>query len=137
MDRSHLGSPVPNREALAGECRSCALAQELAARGARGEPPYVAEDIDDDVLVISETDLDGLVVLPREHVGGLEELSVPRRAHVLAALRRATQSVRNQHPGSAGQVVVMTGPPASDGHVCFQVVPNDSQHHRSSPSYSP
>ena len=88
---------------------------------------YVAEDVDEDVVVISGPELDGLVVVPRQHIGGLEELSDLRRAHVLAALRRATQSVRDRNPGSVTRVLVMTGPPASEGHVCFHVLPNGSE----------
>ena len=81
--------------------RNCAVGsrpQDAKCGGA-----YVAEDVDEDVVVISGPELDGLVVVPRQHIGGLEELSDLPRAHVLAALRRATQSVRDRNPGSVDQ----------------------------------
>jgi hypothetical protein len=105
-----------------GECLSCAIAQQLAGDDRRGVPAYVSEDIDEDVVVISGPELDGLVVLPRQHVGGLEEMSDLGRAHVLAALRRATRSVLERNPGSQTTVVVMIDPPASKGHACFHVL---------------
>jgi len=88
---------------------------------------FVAEDVDEDVVVFSGPELDGLVVVPRQHVGGLEELPDLRRARVLAALRRATRSVRERNPGSVTRVVVMTDPPASEGHVSFHVLPDSSE----------
>jgi diadenosine tetraphosphate (Ap4A) HIT family hydrolase len=64
-----------------------------------------------------------LVVIPRHHVGGLEELPLPQRARVLAALRRLTVSIEAEDHGSDPGVVVTTDPPASNGHVCFQILP--------------
>ena len=97
---------------------------------------YVAEDVDEDVVVISGPGLDGLVVVPRQHIGGLEELPVSRRAHVLAALRRATWSVLERNPGTATKVVEMTDPPASEGHACFHVLPSGSDNPvRSAPGH--
>lgn len=122
-----LSRPPGQGVTVAGECDSCAIAQWVAGDKEGGEVAYVAEDVDEDVVVISGPELEGLVVVPRQHVGGLEELSDLRRAHVLAALRRATRSVRDRNPGSVTRVVVMTGPPASEGHVCFHVLPNGSE----------
>ena len=124
QDRSRLPHPDST---LSGECHSCAIAQWAAGASTRKVAAYVAEDIDEDVVVISAPELDGLVVVPRQHVCGLEELSILGRAHVLAALRRATQSVRKRNPGSATTVVVMTDPPASEGHVCFHVRSSGSE----------
>jgi len=95
---------------------------------------YVAEDIAEDIVVISCPGLDGLVVVPRQHIGGLEELSALRRAHVLAAIRRATRSVLERNPGSETRVVVMTDPPASEGHACFHVLPSGSEDPVGSPT---
>ena len=104
---------------LKGGCGSCATAQRAA--DPRSRRP--TEHVDEDVLVISGPELDGLVVVPRPHVRGLEELSIPRRASVLAALRLATRSVRKRNLWSAPTIVVRTDLPASEGHVCFQVLP--------------
>lgn len=128
MDQGQGLSRPPGQDiTVAGECRSCAIAQWVAGHSMESVAAYVAEDVDEDVVVISGPELDGLVVVPRQHIGGLEELSDLPRAHVLAALRRATQSVRERNPGSMTRVVVMTEPPASKGHVCFHVVPSGSE----------
>jgi hypothetical protein len=129
VDKGQRSSRLPSEGVtLSGECHSCAIAQSVAGdrtRSATGA--YVVEDVGEDVVVISGYELDGLVVVPRQHIGGLEELSDLARAHILAALRRATQSVRDGNPGSVTRVVVMHGPPASEGHVCFHVLPNGSE----------
>ena len=78
----------------------------------------MTEDVDQDVVVISGPELEGLLVVPRQHIGGLDQLSAPDRGRLLAALRRAARLVQERNPGSATKVVVMTVPPASEGHVC-------------------
>jgi hypothetical protein len=117
----------PDGITLEGDCRSCAIAQSVAGHSTQRLDAYVTEDVDEDVIVISVPELDGLVVVPRQHVSGLEELPVLRRAHVLAALRRATRSVLETYPGTATSVVVMTDPPGSEGHACFHVLPSGSE----------
>ncbi len=112
---------------LAGECRSCAMAQEVAGNSTGSTATYVAEDVDENVVVISGPEFEGLVVVPRQHISGLDELSVHGRAHLLAALRRATRSVLEMNPGTSTRVVVMTDPPGSEGHACFQVLPSGSE----------
>jgi hypothetical protein len=127
------GWSVHGQDTLAGECRSCVIAQRLTGERTRSVAPCVAED-DDDVVVISEPGLDGLVVIPRQHIGGLDDLSVLGRAHLLAALRRVTQSVQERNPGSATRIVIMTHPPATKGHMCFYVAPSDSEESEIAPS---
>jgi hypothetical protein len=83
----------------------------------------VAVDVDDDVVTLCGAEFDGLVVLPRQHVGGLEELALSHQARVLAALKRARRVLRDRQPGSASRVVVMSDPPATHGHVCYGVLP--------------
>jgi hypothetical protein len=127
VNQGHGLSRLPSQGiTLEGECRSCAIAQSVAGHSTRRLDAYVAEDVDEDVIVISGPELDGLVVVPRQHISGLEELPVLRRAHVLAALRRATRSVLETYPGTATSVVAMTDPPASEGHACFHVLPSGS-----------
>lgn len=128
MDQGQGVSRLPGQGITPeSECRSCAIAQGVPDQGTRSAATYVVEDVDEDAVVISGPELHGLVVVPRQHIGGLEELPVLRRANVLAALRRAARSVLERNPGSATRVVVMTGPPASEGHTCFHVMPNGSE----------
>lgn len=108
---------------LVPECRSCAIAQSVAGGGTSGEDSYVAVDIDPDAVVVRGPDFAGFLVVPRQHVSGLEKLPVPPRAHVLAALQRATRLVLERNPGLATRVVVLTDPPASEDHPCYNVLP--------------
>jgi hypothetical protein len=123
VDQEQGLSRLPRHDVGCRECSSCALARSAAA-SSRPLEAYVAEDVDDEAVVISRPGLTGLVIVPRRHIGGLDELPVSRRAGLLAALRRATQSVRDRNPGWTSRVVVMTDPPASQGHVCFEVLPS-------------
>jgi diadenosine tetraphosphate (Ap4A) HIT family hydrolase len=123
LDQGHDWSRFSSQEDLTWSCRSCAIAQRVADRDVRRGVSYV----DEDVVVISGSDVVGPVVIPRQHVGGLEELSVAHRAHVLATLRRLTQSVRELHPGAEVRVVVLTDLTISTGHVCFQLVSSRSE----------
>ncbi len=123
LDQGHSWSRISGQVTVAGECRACAIAQRVADSDLR---PRISYD-DDVVVVISLPELVGPVVVPRQHVGGLEELSVARRARVLAALWRVTQSVREENPGAAARIVALTDLPESAGHVCFQVVISGSE----------
>jgi hypothetical protein len=123
VDQEHGLSPLPGLEVGSGTCSSCAIARSASQR-TRPSAVYVAEAIDEEAVVVSRPGLNGLVVVPRQHISVLDELPGPRRAGLLAALRRATQSVRDQNPGLTSRVVVMTDPPASHGHVCFAVLPS-------------
>ena len=87
-----------------------------------GTSRVVAEGVDNDVAVISGSRVDGTVVIPRQHVVGLEDLPAAHRACVLATLRRVTRSMQERKPGSAARIVPLTDLPSSKGHVCFQVV---------------
>ena len=118
----------------AGECRSCAISLWASDEGSRSLDAYVAEDVDENVVVISSPDFAGLVVIPRLHISGLEELSVVQRAPVLGALQRATRSVQERNPGMTTKVVVRADPPASEGHACFHVLPSDHVEPMDSPS---
>jgi hypothetical protein len=127
VDEGHLsGRLVGGRIPVNPECRCCAIAESVTGNGTRTEDAYVAVDVDLNALVVRMPDSDGLLVLPRQHVSGLEELSVPPRAHVLAALQRATQLILERNPGLATRVVVTTDPPASEDHACYLVLPCSS-----------
>jgi hypothetical protein len=140
IEGNHLGEG--NRSArLAGEdtawrqgCSACAASQWVLGDRTLDGGSYVAEDVDENVVVIGGADFEGLVVIPRRHVGGLEQLPSSRQALLLAALQRAKRSVLEQNPGFTTRIVVMTGPPASEGHTCFHVLPSTSQDPPQSPS---
>ena len=120
MDIDHGLSRLPVLGAgLKGRCGSCTTAQRAA--DPRSRRP--SEHVDEGFFLISGPDLDGWVVVPRPQISGLEELPIPHRASVLAALRRAARSVRIRYPWAMPTIVVRTDLPASEGHVCFQVLP--------------
>jgi hypothetical protein len=127
FDQVNGWSWVSGQGTLTRECRFCAIAQLVGDCGTPAIARYVEEDVDEDVVVVSRSGLDGLVVIPRRHVGGLEELAVAHRARVLAALRRVARSIQERNPGSAARVVEMTDPAESDGHISFRVVARASQ----------
>jgi hypothetical protein len=118
-------SSVRGPRAFSVQCGACTLAQRVAGRTTSHIGSYTAEDVDEDVVVLSAPGLVGVVVIPRHHVNGLEEMTLLQRAHLLAALRRACVSVGAAYHGSVPRVVVTTAPPASDDHVGFQVVPRN------------
>jgi len=123
LEQSQASFLVPGQDTLAGECPSCAFGQWVTGDRTRSVAPYVTEEIDDDVVAIREPDLEGLVVIPRQHISGINGLSVLGRANLLAALRRVAQSVQERNPGSATRILVMTDAPATEDHVCFHVTP--------------
>jgi hypothetical protein len=116
-------SPDSNLGARSEHCDTCALTQLIADQETRRTDTYDAVAVDEDVVVLSSPGFLGLVVIPRHHVSGLWELPSPERARVLAALRRVSLSIGGEPDGSDPSIVVATDPPASKGHVCFQVVP--------------
>jgi hypothetical protein len=118
-------SSVLSRRAFPAQCDACTLALRVADRATGCLDAYATEDVDDDVVVLSAPGLVGLVVIPRHHVSRLGELPPLQRARVLAALRRVSVSVGEAFHGSTPRVVVTTDPPASEGHVGFQVVPRN------------
>lgn len=127
MDTGSGLSKTPAREISADEgCRSCAIVQWVADQGAVDGVPFVAEIANEGAVVLSGPQFTGFVVIPRQCVGGLEDLAPPGRALVLAALRLATLRVRNGNLGPITRTVVMNDTWASSGHVSFQVLPVDS-----------
>jgi hypothetical protein len=116
-------SSVPSQRAVSAHCDACTLVQRIADGATRHVDCYTAEDVDEELLVVSAPGLVGLVVIPSHHLSGLEELPPPQQARVLAALRRVSASVGAECHGSVPRVVVTTAPPASRGHVGFHVAP--------------
>jgi hypothetical protein len=102
-----------------GHCGSCATARRETDRSRD-----VDDSADEDVFVISGPELRGRIVVPRWHIGALEELSIPQRARILAAVRRATRCVGEENPWSTPRILPRTDLPASEGHLCFHVLPS-------------
>lgn len=120
MDQDHglerlLGEGNTSR----GRCGSCTTVQQIANRATSD----VTGTFDEDFVVITGPEVDGMVVVPRRHIHGLDQLPALRRAHVLAALQRAARSVREGNPRSASRIVALADLPSSEGHVCFHVQP--------------
>ena len=76
----------------------------------------------DGVVMMRGFDLEGVLVVPEPHVAGLEDLSVPHRANVFAAVQRATRMVCDGMPCSAPRIVVLTDRPGSMGHIGIHVL---------------
>ncbi len=125
--QQEVGSPqAPDRHSSDAErCEACAVARSGAAGGIGSWLAGATVTVGTDVVVISGPRIAGQLIVPRQHIGGLEELPLPRRAQVLAAIRRAAAAVGAGEPQSPSRVVVSTDSPASASHVCFQVLPSD------------
>jgi hypothetical protein len=127
MDRGSGLFQLPTQGiAPAQGCWSCAIVQSVANQRTVAGASYVTETADEDVIVLRGTQFAGLVVIPRLCISGLEQLPALRRAHVLAAVRRATLLVRQANQGSTSRIVALTDSSAPEGHVSFQVLPNGS-----------
>jgi hypothetical protein len=119
MDSGDGFTLLPAGRSPAGRCGSCGAAtRPEASRPARGVAEY-----DDDVVVFRAAGRDGFVVVPRLHVKGIEELSVSTRGGVLAAVRRATNAVRDENSCSEPRIVAVTDSPGSEGHLIIHVQP--------------
>jgi len=119
-----VGSPQ-HPDQHAERCEACALARSGAASGVGSRLAGATVTVGTDVVVISGPQIAGRVIVPRQHIGGLEELSLPRRAQVLAAIRRAAAVVGTGEPQTPARVVASTDSPGSASHVCFHVLPPD------------
>jgi hypothetical protein len=120
-----LSSPqrADQHPAGAGPCEACAVARSGAACGVGAWIAGAEVAVESDVVVISGPLIAGRVVVPHQHIGGLEDLPLPRRAQVLAAIRRAAAVVGAGDPRSPARVIVSRDSPASASHVCFHVLP--------------
>jgi hypothetical protein len=121
------GSPEPpdQHPSDAERCEACAVSRSGAAGGIGSWLAGATVTVGTDVVVITGPRIAGRLIVPRQHIGGLEELPLPRRAQVLAAIRRAAAAVGAGEPLSPPRVVVSTDSPASASHVCFLVLPSD------------
>jgi diadenosine tetraphosphate (Ap4A) HIT family hydrolase len=119
--QQEVGSP-PHADQHSSDterCEACAIARSGTDGRVSSWLAGATVTVDTDVVVISGPHIAGRVIVPRQHIGGLEELPLPRRAQVLAAIRRAAAMV------GPATVVVSTDSPASASHVCFHVLPSD------------
>jgi hypothetical protein len=124
-----LGSPphADRHSAETEKCEACAVARSGAACGVVPWLNGATVTVEAAVILISWPRIAGRLIVPRHHIGGLEELPLARRAEVLAAIRRASGVVGLEEPPSAqARVIVSTDSPASASHVCFRVLPPDA-----------
>jgi hypothetical protein len=115
-------------------CRSCEIVQWVAGQSLVEGSELVGETANEDAVMLSGPQLAGLVVIPRRCVSGLEELPPLGRAHVLAAVRRATLLVRDGDEGPTTRIVATTDSSSPKGHVSFQVLPTKSAHEPTNPA---
>ncbi len=106
------------------DCRSCEIVRMATGGDTRAVATYVLETADDEAVIVSGPGIRGLIIVPRNHISGLEELPPARRSHLLAAVRRASRSLGDTAPDSTSRVAVLHDPPGSEDHVCFHVVPD-------------
>jgi hypothetical protein len=107
MDHGEDFSLLSVREAIPrDQCEFCATADRAI----------------DGVVVFSGSELEGVLVVPQSHVDGLEDLSVPHRANLLAAVQRATREVSDGIPVSGPKIEVLTDRPGSLGHIGIHVM---------------
>ena len=125
--QQEVGSPqhADQDSSDAERCEACAVARSGAAGGVGSWLAGAEVTVETDVVVISGPRIAGQVIVPRQHIGGLEQLSLPCRARVLAAIRRAAAAVGTGELRSPARVVVSTDSPASASHVCFHVLPSE------------
>jgi hypothetical protein len=125
--QQEVGSPQHADEGPsdAEPCEACDVARSGVAGGTGSSLADATVTVGTDVVVISGPPIGGQLIVPRQHIGGLEELSLPQRAQVLAAIRRATAAVGAGEHEPAPRVLVSTDSPASASHVCFLVARSD------------
>ena len=104
VDHSHGGTTPLHRDLdPPRECRACAITQSVFRRNSGHVAEPGAEHVNSEVVVFRGPSIGGVVVVPRAHINGLEELTVLRRAKVLAALRRAGTVGAGHQPGISAQ----------------------------------
>jgi hypothetical protein len=127
VDRGNDLFQLPTRGIGPGQgCGCCAIVESVAGQRTVVGASFVSEAANEDAVVLRGPQFAGLVVIPRLCISGLEQLPPLPRAHVLAAVRRATLLVRQANQGSTTRIVSLTDPSGPEGHVSFQVLPNGS-----------
>lgn len=107
-------------------CPSCAVVRSFTTRrGADAKAKGALEYVDDEVVVLRprRPELDEIVVLPCRHVAGLAELPSPALGGLLAALRRVCLWAEERCLVPSARLEETHRHPASEGHVCFRLVP--------------
>ena len=98
----------------------------VVAPGRLGVPGSAASPevayVDDELIGLLEPGRAGVLLAPRCHVAGL--MTAPERAGtVLAALRRAADTVRRTYGTSGAMIEPTTELRGAVGHVCYRVLP--------------
>ncbi len=108
-------------------CPSCEVIRSLTGpRPPRTVSQHTVEYVDDEILVLRprEPEHGRVIVLPCCHVGGLAEVPSPALGRLLAALRRVCTWAEERCLVPRARLEEMRGDPASEGHVCFRLVPD-------------
>jgi len=107
-------------------CPACEVVRSLTGRRRTSATTgHAFEYVDDEVVVLRprRPELDEIVVLPCRHVAGLTELPSPALGGLLAALRRVCLWAEERCLVPRARVEETHRHPASEGHVCFRLVP--------------
>ena len=125
--QDNLSSQSPAEQASESEegCEACAVVRSGVACGVGSWLTGAEVAVESDVVVISGPRITGRVIVPYQHIGALDELPPPGRAHVLAAVRRAVTIVSAGDAQTQARVILSTDSPASSSHVSFHVLPPD------------
>lgn len=99
-------------DALVPGCRLC------AAGGPSGEAVYR----DPVVVALVDRWIPGVLLAPRSHLDVLDQRP-DRAGPLLAAIRRAAQTVEEAFDASGARIEPTTELPGASGHVCYRVVP--------------
>jgi hypothetical protein len=119
-DRVSPGGP---RGAFGDDCALCAVAQQGGALARVDVAGMVVAYLDDQVVGLIEPGAPGVLVAPRSHMRELSTMPAHTGA-VLAALRRAAQTVMSSYRTSGTMIEPTTKVPGAAGHVCYRVVPS-------------
>jgi hypothetical protein len=105
------------------QCTLCAFA------GAAEDPPNLCEDdfvvahLSEQTVVLLSSRLEGALVAPTRHAGGLTELPEHSLSCTLASLRLVSASIQEVFRCSGTKIEPWEAPPSNIGHVCFLVYP--------------
>lgn len=103
------------------ECAIC-VATRASEDAAPGDKLRELVYLDDVLAVLVESDVEGVLLAPRKHVGELAANPEVAGA-VLAGLRRAAVAVQDHYRASGATVQPKTDLPGALGHVCYWVMP--------------
>lgn len=114
---------APETGANPAQCMLCAFAGYGDNFLTPSESDFAVVEVNDQTIVLLSPHLEGVLVAPLQHVGGLLELPEHELAVFLASLRRISRSVQAVLGGSNTVIEPLGSTPPSKGHVCFRIDP--------------